>query len=316
MIRDEWITLTVLVGSLVMFVREIFPVGVTGLCILAILGVTGVLDAESASRAFSNPAIVLVGSLYVVSASLIRTGVIDMLETRLLRASGKSQWRLLIFSTTGACLASTLLNNTSVVVLMLPILLNAAQNADLPPSKLLMPLSFAAILGGTMTLIGTSTNVLVAGLAQREFTMGFLDFLPIGAGFAVIGLLYLWTMGVRLLPSRPTVSSITRGRLFEYVSEFLVPVRGPAPGLTFKALAERSGSKIRLLQIVRDEEVLDPKLEGYKLRPGDLIVLRGLPERIVSLRRELELEAFPGTVDHDTAAQGSRSPKPIVFGVA
>ena len=85
---NEWITLAVLVGAMVMFVAEIFPVGVTGLCVLATLGLTGVLDTESAMHAFSNPAVVLVGSLYVVSASLIRTGVVDVLETRLLRASG------------------------------------------------------------------------------------------------------------------------------------------------------------------------------------------------------------------------------------
>ena len=302
MVRDEWITLAVLLAALVLFVFEFFPVGVTGLCILAVLGISGVLDTDTAMRAFSNPAIVLVGALYVVSASLIRTGVIDVLETRLLRASGDSKWRLLIFSTVGACLASTVLNNTSIVVLMLPILISAAQRADIPPSRLLMPLSFAAILGGTMTLIGTSTNVLVSGLARRDFRIGFLDFLPIGACFAAIGLIYLWTIGVRLLPARPTVSSITRGRLFEYVTEFLVPEKGPAVGLSFQELAERSGNKIRLLQIVRDEEVLDPNLTGYRLQAGDLVVLRGLPERIVMLRRELGLEPLPGALSDNTGA--------------
>jgi di/tricarboxylate transporter len=302
--HQEWITLAVLIGAMVLFVGEFIPVGVTGICIIAALGLGTVLDSDAAMLAFANPAVVLVGSLYVVSASLIRTGAVDMLETRLLRLGTGSPRRMLIMSTLGACVASTLLNNTSVVVLMLPIVLSAAQRLNTPPSKVLMPLSFAAILGGTLTLIGTSTNVLVSGLAREAeppIQIAFLDFLPVGAGFALIGLLYLWTIGSRLLPARPTVSSITRGRLFEYVTELSVPENGSAVGIALPALRARCGEKIRLLQIIRGEELLKGPEEKAKLEGGDLLVLRGLPEAIVALRRELELDALQGALKEGEA---------------
>lgn len=298
----EWITLAVLLGALVMFVRELFPVGVTGVCIIAALGISGVLSPHQTVDCFANPAVVLVGALYVVSASLIRTGVIDALESRMLRAGGNSPRRLIVLSTLGACAASSVLNNTSIVVLMLPILMSAARRADIPPSRLLIPLSYAAILGGSTTLIGTSTNVLVAGLAEGAFTIRFLDFFPVGIAFVGVGLLYIWTIGIRLLPARPTVSSITRGRSIEFVTEFRVPSSGPAIGMSFPELAVRAGSKIRLLQILRGEAVLDPTTTEDALESGDFIVLRGQAVQILELRTALELVALPAAHEDDVGA--------------
>ena len=199
---DQAVTLAVLCGALALFITEAFPVGVTGLCIIAALGVTKTLPPDVAIAAFSSPAVVLVGSLYVVSASLIRTGVVNAVGARIVGLGGGSEFRLLAVSTLAAALLSTLLNNTSVVVLMIPILLGAAAKGGVPPSKLLIPVSFASIFGGTMTLIGTSTNVLVADLAEEiDVTMGFFEFLPVGAVLTTVGLMYLWIVARRTLPA-------------------------------------------------------------------------------------------------------------------
>ena len=158
-----------------------------------------------------------------------------------------------------------------------------------------MPIRFAAILGGTMTLIGTSTNILVADLADDIFEIGFFDFLPVGAGFALVGLLYLWILGPRMLPSRPTVSSVTRGRPFEYLTELRVPATGPATGLTAAELAQRAGREVRVLQVVRGEEVLDRFAPDMALAPGDIVVLRAPSEAIVGLCQNFGLETIPPT---------------------
>jgi len=300
---DQWIALLVLTGALALFVTEALPLGVTGLCIIATLGLTGVLDAQEAVRAFSSPAVVLVGSLYVVSASLIRTGVVAALGTRMLRAGGGSEARLMIVATLAATLVSSLLNNTSVVVMMIPILLGAASKLNIPPSRLLMPVSFASILGGMTTLIGTSTNVLVADLAAKalpdEPELGFFEFLPAGLGFVGIGLAYLWIVARRILPSRQTVSSVTRGRAFEYVTELRVPQRSRAVGMTPARLVAAAGAEVRVLQVVHGEEIIDARAVDRALVRNDIVVLRGSPEAIVALRVDLQLVALPHASSED-----------------
>jgi len=316
----EVTVLLVLAGALTLFVTELLPLGVTGLCIVATLGITGVLPASGALSAFSSPVVLLVGALYVLSAALIRTGVVAALDRALLRLGRGSERRLLVVATLGAALVSTVLNNTSVVVLMVPLLLGASRTLGLAPSRLLMGLSFAAILGGMLTLIGTSTNVLVADLASGArapaavkeqlghlyFRIDFLDFLPVGAVLAGTGLLYLWFVAPRLLPTRPTISSITQGRVFEYVTELRVRRGGPAVGRTPADLSRMVRGRVRILQLVRGEEVLDRFSETFVLEAGDILILRGPPEEIVALRRDLKLALLAGgPEDSEVRMQGA-----------
>jgi len=303
--QDQVVVLAVLVGTLAVLVTEVVPLGVAGLCVIATLGLSGVLDAASALSAFSSPTVVLVGSLYVLSAALIGTGVVDAFEGLLVRLGGRSEFRVVVVSTLGVAVVSGFLNNTAIVVLMVPILLGAAQRLDLAPSRLLMPVSYAAILGGMMTLIGTSTNVLVADLAWREarIEIGFFDFLPVGAGFAAVGLLYLWVFGRRLLPTRQTVSSTFRGRTFEYVTELRVPEAGPATGMTLAQLRRRVGDAVRILQLVQGEEVISRIDDETHLRPGDVVVVRGSPKSILSMCDEFRLDPLPGAGVADGVAR-------------
>jgi len=293
MTLEQVAVLAVLAGALALFVTEVIPLGVTGLCVIVVFGVTGILSPEEALGAFSSPVFLLVGGLYVVSASLIRTGVVGAVDRFFLRRA-TSEPSLRLSSTAGSAIVSSLLNNTSVVVLMIPVVLGAARRLSVPPSRLLMPVSFAAIFGGMMTLIGTSTNVLVAGLAEGAVHIRFLDFLPVGAGFTALGLLYLWFAAPKLLPSRETVSSVTRGRAFEYVTELRVRRDGPALGAAPLDLVRRVDERVRVLQLVRGGEVLDAHGPNVRLKSGDILVLRGPPEAIVAMQRDLRLAVLEG----------------------
>jgi di/tricarboxylate transporter len=292
MTYEQGLVLLVLAGALYLFVTEALPLGVTGLLMIVVLGLTGVLPAEEAARAFSNPAFLLVGALYVVSASLIRTGVVNAIERFLLRRA-TTEGSLLLAAIAGSAMVSGLLNNTSVVVLMTPVVLGAARRLGTAPSRYLMPVCFATTCGGMMTLIGTSTNVLVKGLAAPRFDIAFLDFLPVGAGMTAIGLVYLWFAAPRLLPSRPTVSAVTGGRTVEYVTELRVRPEGGAAGLSPGELAQRVHEKVRILQHVRGEEVLDP--HSARLEAGDTLILRGPPEAIVVMQRDFRLAPLEGS---------------------
>jgi len=292
MTYEQGVVLLVLAGALYLFATEKVPLGITGLLVIAVLGISGAVPARDALGSFSNPAFVLVGSLYVVSASLIRTGVVGVVERFFLRraASGST---LLLWATAGAAAVSSIVNNTSVVVLMVPVLLGAARRLGAAPSRYLMPVCFAATCGGMTTLIGTSTNVLVAGLASPALEIRFLDFLPVGAGMTAVGLVYLWFAAPRLLPARPTVSTVTGGRTVEYVTELHVRIDGPALGLAPAELARRVHERVRILQLVRGEEVLDA--EAAQLEAGDILILRGPPEAIVAMQRDYRLAPLEGS---------------------
>ncbi len=304
---DQIIVLIVLAGAMTCWIAELVPLGLTGISLVAILGLSGAIDASKALQAFSSPAVVLVGALYVLSAALIRTGVVAALEDRLIRLGAGSEKRVLIAATLATALVSGLLNNTSVVVLMLPLLLGAARRLKIPPSRLLMPVSFAAILGGMLTLIGTSTNVLVANLARDRLTIGFFDFLPFGAAFLIVGLAYLWLVAPRLLPSRPTISSVTHGEAFEYVTELLVRDDSRGLGLTRHGFEQEAGGDLRVLQHLRGEEALgvvaDTDHEQPRLAPGDVIVVRATPEFVVRLCRQYRFAALPDATEPGTMPQ-------------
>jgi len=292
MTYEQGVVLLVLAGALVLFVTESVPIGVAGLCVVAALGLSGAVAADEALGAFSNPAFLLVGALYVVSASLVRTGVVNAVERIFLRRA-TTERSLLLAATIGAAAVSSLVNNTSVVVLMMPVLLGAARRLRTTPSRFLMPVCFAATCGGMTTLIGTSTNVLVKGLAAPRFEIGFLDFLPVGAGMTALGLAYLWFVAPRILPSRPTVSAVTGGRAVEYVTEVKVREDAACIGLTPAELARRVHEQVRILQLVRGEEVLSGQGEE-RLKPQDILILRGPPEAIISMQRDFRLAPLEG----------------------
>lgn len=204
------ICLLLTLGAVVLFVWEKIPADVTALTILCLLLLTGVLAPREAFVVFSNEAPLTVAAMFVLSAALLKTGGMDMLAGLLGRAAGPSEFRSLVVIFAVAGISSGFINNTPVVAVLMPVILRHARNTGIPASQLLMPLSFAAVMGGCCTLIGTSTNLVVHGMAQSRGLPGFTMFelAWIGVPLLLVGAVYTVFFAPRLLPRRETLTTL------------------------------------------------------------------------------------------------------------
>ena len=203
-------TFVVLLGVFVIFTREWFPNDLIALGGLGLLLLFGILDENDLGTVFSNPAPMTIGAMFILGEALTRTGVIDWIASRFEKLAGKSLTRAIAMLAIIVIPFSAFMNNTPVVIVFLPVLLAFSRSTGIKASKLLIPLSFLGILGGTITLIGTSTNLLVSGLSKQEGqpAFGIFEISGLGVTYAVVGSLYLYFIGHRLLPERDTVSSL------------------------------------------------------------------------------------------------------------
>ena len=221
-----YLTLAIIAIGIFLFVKEYFTIDVTAILIMTLFIVTGVLAPEEGFKGFTNSATITVACMFVLSFGLFRTGVLDPLIRVLIRLG---RWHFLAALVALMLFAATLsafINDTAVVALLMPAALRLAERTGVAPGKLLMPLSFAALLGGVCTLIGTSTNILVSGIAEEQGfePLGMFEFAPAAIWLSIAGVAYMLTLGLWLLPKRETENK-------EKVTTFVAMVRYE-PGAT------------------------------------------------------------------------------------
>jgi di/tricarboxylate transporter len=292
--------LIVLAITLIFFASEILAVDVIAVLVLLYLVVPwpwsfegeSLLEIGKALKGFGHPAVIGVGALFIVSEGLLRTGALGFLSNHLHKWSRGSNRLLTALMLLIVLVASAFLNNTPVVAMFIPVVLGACLRSGMNPSTILIPLSYAAILGGTCTLIGTSTNILVASIAHEideEIHLGMWDFTKLGVILAAIGFVYLLTVAPRLLPERQTITSLASlggdRRHREYITE--IEVRGgDLIGQRFGDSMLATAGKVRILQIIRGEEIIWPPLEDEKLQLGDALVISGAIEDLMKVQEE------------------------------
>jgi di/tricarboxylate transporter len=304
--------LALLLIAVVLFATERIPVDIVTILVVIGLVLTGTLTASEAFAGFGNDIIITISGLFILTGGLVKTGVVDVVGRRLHRVAGGSEFRLtaLIMFTAAACAA--VMKNTTTTAMFVPVVLGIAQRARIQPSKLLMPLAFGAILGGTCTLIGTSTNLAVSGalarLGQsqeiaarpnfdetlmRPFSM--FELTPVGVAIVVVGMAYMLSLGLRMLPARggDEASLVDQYQIREYISEVIVLENSPLVGRT---LAEANLSEmldLTVIGILRGRQGrIAPRAEE-RVAAGDLLLVQGKRDDILRVRQEAGIEIKP-----------------------
>ena len=293
-----FLTLGVLVAALVCFIAEWLPVDITALCVAVVLIVLGLVTPEEGVAGFSNSATMTVMAMFILSAGITRTGVIRVFQDLLLKWGGKSISRQILVMGLLVGPISGFINNTAVVAIFLPIVENWCKKQGVSPSKLLMPLSFVTILGGMITVIGTSTNVLASGISQElgygEF--GLFQFTKLGIITFLIGLVYLAFVAPGLIPNRRDLNNdivSTDYGLEDYVTEAIVQPNSKLIGKTLRSAQLRRDFYVDVLEIIRDGERLPQPIASRQIRADDILMVRGKTEDVLKIRTEQDLDILP-----------------------
>ncbi len=279
-------TLTVVVLTLGLLVREVASPDLVLMAALISLGVSGILTPRETFSGFSNPAVAMVGVLFMLSAAVRETGALDLTVGRLL-APARSVRQGIIRITGPVAALSGFLNNSPIVAMMTPSVIDWARRNRLSASHFLIPLSYASILGSTMTLIGTSTNLIVDGLVRDSgmTPLGFFELFPVGLPIALSGLLYLVFIAPRLLPDRPLPSDTLGDRRREYVTTMVVKEGCDLVGASVEAAGLRHLPGLFLVEIERGRRVITPVNPEIVIQAEDRLVFAGVVSTIVDLQR-------------------------------
>ena len=288
MTPDIILVMLLLLFGFIMFVTEMFSIDVTAMILLTILFMLGYLTPSEALSGFSNPAVITIAFLFIISRALQKTRILEYLIVRVRRLADKSILigRAVYLFTIGV--ASAVVNNTAIVAIFMPVSIRLAQKYKMSPSKMLIPLSYSAILGGTLTLVGTSTNLLVNSIYVKVpgvEPMGMFEFFKYGAILMVVGLLYILFIAPMILPSRTSTSSLTKSyRLGGYLTEMRVTAESPLNGRTCLERGINKNYDVMVLDILRDNKMITNMIRLTKLKEGDVLFVRGTLENFLRMK--------------------------------
>ncbi len=288
-----FLVLALLVTVVICFALEKISVDIITLLLLCALVLLRLLPIREAFAGFSSDIVIVLAALFVLSGALIKTGVMDNFGSAIARIAGPSRTRvLLVLMPATACIAA-FLHNTTTTAVFLPAVLGLCRKSRLSPSQVLIPFAFASMMGGTCTLLASSTTIAASGyMASAGLRpIGLFEFLPFGLAVIGTGILYMVAIGARFLPRRAEGSLTDSYEVREYLSEVMVTGRSPLAGRTMREL-RLSAMGLTVLAIHRGDQTLYPGT-GVSLEAGDLLIVKARREALLEVKQTEGMEIVP-----------------------
>ena len=335
-----WIAIATLVAAMVLFISKLIPLEATALSIPVVLAVTGTISpAEAALRGFGNSAVIALGAIFVISAGLKDSGVATLMGRILERLGGKKEWSLVLLIMLSACVLGTFMSNTATVAVFMPAVMVLARRANMSPSRLMMPLGYAAILSGTLTLISSTPNLILGSELERigggDRTLGMFEFSIVGIPICVAGIIYMVLIGTRLL-GRREADDTKQESFWDRTLRWFKP-EGKLYRLTVQAGSELAGRTIaetsfgkryglEVFQVGRKKGLGNQYLDiqaDLMIEAGDVLFVSGMEEDAQKLARAHSIPIEVATGDEGerlmmgrglSAAEVTLSPRSALLG--
>lgn len=286
-----WLALALLGVMLAVFATERFPPEMVAIGAVAVFLILGLLDSSSMVGALANAAPLTIACMFVISAALVRTGAILEVSRFIQRHAGSSKTLVIGSTFILTVIVSAFMNNIPVVMILIPVITGIARDLNMAPSKLLLPLSYCAIMGGTCTLIGTSTNLVVDGAARQAGMepFGIFEMSAVGIAVSVTGLIYLAVVAPRILPDRKDFSLLDGASESRFITDARIPEGSSLIGRRPDDVPFLKLRDLRLLDVVRNSQTLRHDIEHIELQAGDRLVLESPMSEVLSLHRDGEV---------------------------
>ena len=293
-IEIELIQFLIIISIMIVsFTFEIVPMEVTALGAIGLLVVFNLLTIEEAIAGFGNKAVVTIGAIFIISRALVKTGFLEVLSNSLYRLGGDNKWLTFFIFFITTSIISGFLNNTAAVAIFIPLAFKLCQKFHISPTKILLPLSYAAIFGGTLTLIGTSTNLIVNSFLENNAHLEpfkMFEFTKLGLIFFIIGTVYNLIISRWILPSRAITSSLTQKyHLSTYLTEFKIEDGSRLLGKSINDVNVKDMYEFDIVKIIRDKIDLTISLNDAMIRKDDILLVQINVKDIMAFKKDLSL---------------------------
>ncbi len=282
----------IVVAATAMFIWGKVRIDIVALCVLVLLFILQLITPEQVLYGFANQATVTIASMFVLSAGLVRTGLVEWAARQLDRIAGRTELRLMLVLSLTAAILSAFIINAAIVAIFIPVAMVLARSRKIAASRILIPLSYASQFGGVCTLVGTSTNLIVNSIAVNRGLepFGFFEFLPLGLAMVGAGMVYLAALGHWLLPVRKgEAEQVDRYRLADYLAEMQVGEKSSLVGQTWDASKVEGETMVELANLLRGARAVSRPAQVV-IRPDDILLLHGNVEQIIDMEGKYGLK--------------------------